>query len=346
MPRVPAVVNTGALRGRDLNTYYAKSVAGSSDVTLTMDEASAGTLELTGALTGSIALIFPLGSVEAGQTYFIKNSATGSPNFTVTAKLTGQTGVVIERGVLSEVFFDGTDMYRTAPRKLSRRFELAWRAGQRGKPAINADIQNAAESARMVADPDFEILGTNGTSALSTFSVEGGIKLTTAGASADQMILVPHLDTNQSTWTQTTWGTDQQTEWEAHIKTGSAITSTTIWAGLKLTNTSTTATDDDQAFFRYAAGTNSGKWQAINSIGGTDVATNSGVTVVLSTEYHLKITIDASRIARFYIDGLLVDTSAALTDATDLIPYIGVQADTAAAKHAYVFGQAISRVFA
>ena len=235
---------------------------------------------------------------------------------------------------------------------LSTRFELRWIAGQRGKPSINADINSATEAVREIADPDFEVLGTNGTSALSTYNVEGGIKFTTAGASADQMILLPHLDANQSPWAQVTWGSDQETIWECHIKTGSAITSTTIWAGLKLTNTSVTATDADQCFFRYAAATNSGKWEAVSSIADTDVATDTGVLAVLSTEYRFRIAIDSARQARMLMaagaNGAMtfIKTTAALTNATDFIPYIGVQADTGAAKHFLIFGQAISRKFA
>ncbi len=228
---------------------------------------------------------------------------------------------------------------------LSPRFELRWIAGQRGKPGLNADIQNAAEATRMIADPDFEVLGTNASSDDVTFYAEGGIKLETDGADHDQVILLPHLDANQSAWTQVTWGSDKQTEWECHIKTGSAITNSIIWAGLKLTNTSTTATDNDQAFFRYQNGVNSGKWQAVDSVGGTDHETDAGVTLAANTEYHLRIAVDSSRLAKFYINGVLVKTSVALTDATDFIPYIGIQTEGAAeAKHLYVFGQSISRV--
>lgn len=227
---------------------------------------------------------------------------------------------------------------------LSKRYELKWVAGQRGKPGINADIQNAAEATRMVADPDFEVLGTNASSDDVTFNAEGGIQLQTDGADGDEVIVLPHLDANQSAWTQVTWGSDQETHWECHIKTGSNITNAIIWAGLKLTNTEVTATDDDQAFFRYEDDVNSGKWQAVSSIGGTDDAADSGVTVAVSTEYHLKITVDSSRIARFYINGVLAETSAALTDAKDFIPYIGIAADgAAAAKDMAVYGQSISR---
>src|SRR5947199_345765 len=100
-------------------------------------------------------------------------------------------------------------------------------------------------TALMIADRDFELLGTNMTTALCTYNVEGGIKLTTAGADGDQGILLPNLNTNQTPWQVVTWGSDQSAEWQCHIKTGASIANCIIWAGLKLTNTSTTATDDD-----------------------------------------------------------------------------------------------------
>lgn len=233
--------------------------------------------------------------------------------------------------------------YGVSTGSLPTRAVLTWQAGKRGKPSLNADIQNEDEATRMIADPDFEVLGTNATSASTSFNAEGGIKLTTAGASGDQVIILPHLDANQSAWAQWTWGTDKQVEWEGDLTTGTAITAETIWAGLKLTNTSVVATDNDQVFFRYEVGVNSGKWQVIYSIGGTDTTTDAGVTVAVSTRYRLRISIDASRIARCYINGALVATSTALTDATDLIPYIGVSASAVAAKDITVYGETISR---
>lgn len=232
----------------------------------------------------------------------------------------------------------------TGVNALSRRYELKWVAGQRGKPGLNADINSATEATREVADPDFEVLGNNASSDDVTFNAEGGIKIETDGGGSDSVIILPHLDTNQSAWTQVTWGTDKETIWEADIATGSSIANAvTIWAGLKLTNTATTATDNDQAFFRYTAATASGQWQCIYSIGGTDTATASGVTVAASTRYHLKIVIDDARVPYFFINGVLVVTGTALTDTTDLIPYIGILEGSGAAKHMYIYGQAISR---
>ncbi len=240
------------------------------------------------------------------------------------------------------------------PRSLNGRFELVWIAGSQGLPQLNAVCDAAAGNtysttglqAMYNADRHFEILGGNASSDDVTISAEGGIKMETDGGGTDSVILLPHLNAGQTPWTGVTWGTDQETVWEGHIKTGSAITNEVLWAGLKLTNTATVATDDDQAFFRYAPATNSGKWQAVYSIGGTDVSADTGITVALSTEYRLKVTIDSARIARFYINGVLVVTSTALTDAVDLIPYVGVLESAAAAKHLYVFGQSISRKFA
>ena len=226
------------------------------------------------------------------------------------------------------------------------RYELEWVAGQRGKPGLNVEIQTTAESTRMVADPHFEVLGTNMTTALCTFNAEGGITLTTAGADGDGAILLPHLDADQSAWTQVTWGTDQETRWECVIVTGANITNTIIYAGLKLTNTATTATDANQVFFRYEDDNNDGEWEAVSSIANVDDAHDTGVVVAVSTRYKLAIAIDASRIARFYINDVLKETSAALTDAIDLIPYIAVEADGAsAAKSISVQRQKIGRTY-
>ena len=235
---------------------------------------------------------------------------------------------------------------------LPRRYELRWVAGQRGKPALNAVIatdensNSTAHLARNVADREFEVLGLNATTATVSYYVEGGILLTTTTGANDQVIVLPHLDTSQTAWAGVTWGTDQQTEWECDIQLTATITSITVWAGLKLTNTSVTATDNDQVFFRFDPATNSGKWQACYSIGGTDTETDSGVTAAASTRYHLKVAIDSSRIARMWINGVLVNTSTALTTATDLIPYIGVETTTTAARTLRIHSQAISREIA
>jgi len=222
---------------------------------------------------------------------------------------------------------------------IPERYELGWVAGAMGLVGLNADA--TADT----LEPRFELLGTNASADDCTFYAEGGLKFETDGSNHDQVILLPHLDASQSVWTEVTWGTDKETAWECDITTGSAITNSIIWAGLKLTNTSTTATDNTQAFFRYQNGVNDGEWQAVSSIGGSDDEHDTNVAVATGTRYHLKIVIASDRTAKFYINGALVETSAALDDTTDLIPYIGIQTEGAdEAKHLYVHGQAISRV--
>lgn len=310
-------------------------------------------------LRGSSGYVFLLRSLLRGGRSTIIAALAGSTAPTASQKSvhgqsfdTEQPGVYANSGAatpgdLIALTTDGAltwDYVLTGPGP--GRVGLSWTAGARGKPGINGDINSATEGTREIADPDFEILGTNGVSACATFNAEGGLTLTTTTGSADQVILAPHLDANQSAWSQWTWGTDRSVRWSCTIATSAAITAQTIWAGLKLTNTSTTATDDNQVFFRYQNGVNTGKWQAINSIGGTDVATDSGVTVAVSTVYRLAIVISSARIAKLYINDVLVATTGALTDTTDLIPYIGIETGTTAAKSINVYGQKISRAAA
>jgi len=106
------------------------------------------------------------------------------------------------------------------------------------------------------------------------------------------------------------------------------------------------ATDDDQVFFRYEDGVNDGEWEAVNSIADSDDEHDTDVVVAANTVYHLVIEINSSRVATFYINGALVETSAALTTEVDFIPYISIEEDGASdARTLYVRGQAISRVF-
>lgn len=228
------------------------------------------------------------------------------------------------------------DIFAPVPRAMLSGSRMGFYEDFRRLPGINADIAIAFNQ-------DFEVLGTNAVSADVTAYAEGGITVASHGAATDSTIILPHLDTAQSLWTGVTWGTDQQTQWGCWIRTAASITNCTFWAGLKLTNTPVVATDNDQVFFRYQNGTNT-NWQCISSVGNTDTTTDSGVALAVNTNYRLWITIDSSRVARFFIDGALVHTTGALTDATDFKPYIGVLSATdATAKTLYLRDTFISR---
>ena len=158
---------------------------------------------------------------------------------------------------------------------------------------------------------DFEVLGTNMTTALAAFDADyAAVKLTTAGADQDQAILTPHLDTTASAWSNIKWGTENQVEWECVISTA-AIDNQKIWAGLKLTNDQLVVTDADQAFFFFRTDTTNGEFQVdyttlyfAYSVGGVDYVTDLGITVAANTRYHLQIKIDSDRKISGFVNGV------------------------------------------
>ena len=248
------------------------------------------------------------------------------------------------------------------------------------KPGLNAvsiidpDADSAsALAAYVIANRDFETLGTNMTTALTTFpGTSAGIKMTTAGADQDQAILLPHLDANMSAWSKVLWGTENSVEWECSIMLP-ALDNQKVWAGLKLTNDQLVATDDDQIFFKFQSdATNSeafttfANWHLVHSIGGTDYISKLPIAVAADTPYHLKIKIDSDRKATIFVNGVQYNItstagstggtavtaveagkaatkSAALTNDVDLIPYIGIEAGAAAAEAIDVHWTSISR---
>ena len=94
--------------------YLAKSVAGSSNITLTTanadpaSEAANKVIELTGALTGDITVFVP--AVEGEYVFF--NNTTGSQTLTIAATGHAANGIVIAQGAYSHVYNDGTANYK------------------------------------------------------------------------------------------------------------------------------------------------------------------------------------------------------------------------------------------
>ena len=264
------------------------------------------------------------------------------------------------------------------PAKDARRYYLE--ENFKKKPSLNAvaiidpDADDAsALAAYVIANKDFETLGTNYTTALTTFAAtSAGILMTTATADQDQAILLPHLDTNQTAWSGTKWGTENQVEWECSIQIAQTDNEK-VWAGLKLTNDQLVATDADQAFFKFATDADNGesltsttKWNFVHSIGGTDYISILPITVAANTPYHFKIKIDSDRKAAIFVNGVQYNVTttsgstggtavtavqpgvqaaktAALTNDVNLIPYIGIENGDAAAAVLNVHYTAISR---
>lgn len=249
------------------------------------------------------------------------------------------------------------------------------------RPGINADIDDTdTEASYVPANKNFEVDGTNKTSALVDWGGDyAGIKLTTAGAADDQIIILPHLDAKRDSqagtaWSGIKWGTENQVEWECAITTGSAITDYGFWAGLKKTNAPLYTTDVDQAYFVFSTnddhfGTfaHNTKLHFVYSTDATgsvvDYVTEIPITVAASTTYRLRINIDSSRQVSVFVNDVqygLTQTggttgttestattkSRALKDNEDLIPYVGVQnvGASAVAKEMYLHYEKISRI--
>ena len=250
-------------------------------------------------------------------------------------------------------------------------------------PALNADIEsitgvdNPASAAVITftngynkANKSFEIIITN--ASVCTFNTTSGISLTTDGALNDSVIVLPHLDAGQTAWTGINWKTSSQVHWSCAISINNN-SNVIFWAGLKLTNVPAYATDADQAYFLYASDDDQGALETnanlhfVYSVGGTDYITDSGIAVAAAATngnggiYKLRIVIDNNRQVAVYVNGVqygLVTTStaggatqststtlsSALTNDIDLIPYVGVEALTAAAKQITLCYEKISRV--
>jgi len=238
------------------------------------------------------------------------------------------------------------------------------------RPGLNANIDQASTvEVQRALNRNFEAFGTNMTTDLCTFdATRAGITITTAGADADQAIILPHLDTDASAWAGVLWGTENSSEWECAISTN-AIDNQKVWAGLKLTMDQLVATDADQAFFKFQtdatnseAFTDFTKLHFVHSIGGTDYISQLPITVAADTTYHLKIKIDSSRKASIFVNGVQYNVTttagstggtavtagttptAALTDNVDFIPYIGIEAGAAAKETLDVHYECINRI--
>lgn len=81
-----------------------KSVAGSSNVTLSDAEALPAVIKLTGILTGNINVVVP----SRTGIYVIWNATTGS--FTVTVKTSGGNGILVPQGTRRRLLCDATDV--------------------------------------------------------------------------------------------------------------------------------------------------------------------------------------------------------------------------------------------
>lgn len=215
------------------------------------------------------------------------------------------------------------------------------------KPGINGDMtidpdadDPAALVAFVIANKDFEVAGTGGTTDDVTFhTTVGGLLMTTDSTASQQVIIGPHQNTGQTAWTNVLWGTENQVIWEAVVRTGASVAAIVLMAGLRQSVVVDISGDDDAAFFRFDAGV--ANWEATTSIAGTDVEFDTGVAVAVNTNYYFRIEIDSSRKPHFFIDNVEVYVGTAMTNDEDLDPIVGVEGN---AKTFILVKERISRI--
>lgn len=141
-----------------LGTKLSLSVAGGADVTLTTAQSQNLYFNFTGILTANINVIYP---ASAGRLIIVNNGTTGS--FTLTAKPSGGTGVVIPQGTKILTQIDGTAGVATNAGNIPVNYEITLAS------ATTTDLGTAATN--VVAISGTTTITAFGSSALLTNAV-------------------------------------------------------------------------------------------------------------------------------------------------------------------------------
>ena len=206
------------------------------------------------------------------------------------------------------------------------------------------------------ANPNWAITGAGPVLAADqVLNVDGGVLFETDNTDNDQCIVFPRGDINSivsTAWRVMTLEPQHEARFQAIIEIP-AITNITLQFGLGLLANlelgGATQTDDDQAKIQFSTegAVSTVNWTAMESVGGTDTETLlTGNAVAATKTYNLEVQYGSTRIARFYIDGVLKHTAAAAHTAAALLhPVFGIQALATGAKSCIVRGIRISRVW-
>ena len=212
------------------------------------------------------------------------------------------------------------------------------------RTTFTASVTAAEMEANIVANEDFDLIGMNAADAKAVLAVDGGVNLLTAGAAADQIIVVPAVAVNsihQSAWTRTEWEPEHELIFDAIVDLTQVAAGTLFQCGLGLTGNLDLTTDDEKMCFQFYTGgaTSIVNWTACTSTNNTetvvDTETDTGVAAGAGESVWLRIKTNSNRIPRFYINGVKVHTALAMTAGANLIPYAGIQEVTTTAGKSF-----------
>lgn len=208
------------------------------------------------------------------------------------------------------------------------------------------------KSSGRIVNPNWVISGVNLSGQFNSSrgaqfdpSGRGFLVLGASSKSTNRILLKPRAygaaNKAMSKLSRMLWSTNDEVVFDTTIRTLAANTfaNAIIQAGLVLTHVFDLTTDADQIKFWFAAGTDSANLYVATSIGGTDTLTDTGIDLAASTSYRLQIAIDKTRKATCYVngqrvpcftgtDGRVTDQTSALTASINLVPHIGMRAQT------------------
>lgn len=252
------------------------SVAGGTNVTLTAAQYERRSHELTGLLTGNIDVIYPAN----GQGWLVYNNTTGS--FTLTAKTSGGTGIIINQGDYAFIQGDATNI--VSPRFLTQDQQELFQDSTGSANAYVLTLKPALRALRKGQRLRFKAnFSSTGASTLAvsglaaTSIMQAGAALASGAITSGDMVTVDFDGTNF----------ELQPKFNSLVTPGGANTlsgTNTIGGVLAFSGTNTATVSMPFAFesaFRYrayetmeAAGT-----MAIGTTSGNRVlATNTGTT--------------------------------------------------------------------
>lgn len=214
--------------------------------------------------------------------------------------------------------------------------------------AAGVNWTQAALRAYTAASKTWILSGTNAATANATLSARGGLTLTTAGASGDEMIVSPLIinSVRMTPLGRADWTPEYQPNFSAVVRVPDTITSLRIIAGFKLTasaerqESASGVTDNDYALFVFDTGhaVSATLWHVATGVAGTDLNTPADTrgsrkaTLRAGDRVALTVKLDNNRVPYFYIDGELVGVGPEMATALALKPVFAVVALTAAAR--------------
>lgn len=274
-------------------------------------------------------------------------------DYYLTIRTTGNTGTMVGHGILSVGASSPTIENVTIASSAIDTESIKYINLTNIWSAAHADNQIASDSFAVelkrleIPNNNFTIEGDGASNNSASYPAgeQAGINLASS-SDTTSVIITPNTNTNQTAWHNVKWGTENQVEWECAFLTTTYLADSDmkIWAGLKLTNTDTITTDNDQIYFLYDSTNLVKSWRIVISINGTDYVSNTPVTVKQSTIYKFRISIDNNRFARVFINDIQYNIttsegdsgtdvtagivpSAQLKNDVDFVPKIGLYGD-------------------